>query len=110
MSRVIDDYVRRTAHYWPVEWVEVDSGAKGRSDPLAVMSAEADRILARIPDGARVVALTRVGKGMTSRGLSTWLEGVALHGRDAAFVIGGAFRPRFQRARAGPIGRSPSPR
>ena len=91
VAQVIDDYTRRASHYWRLEWIEVDAGAKGRADATAVMAAEAERILARVPEGAQVVVLTRVGKGMTSRGLSKWLDGAALHGRDVVFVIGGAF-------------------
>lgn len=91
VAKVIDEYARRASHYWRLEWVEVDAGAKGRAEASAVMSAEAERILARIPDGAEVAALTRAGKGMTSRGLSRWLDEAALRGRDVVLVIGGAF-------------------
>lgn len=91
VADVIADYTRRASHYWRFEWVEVDAGVKGRADGPKVMAAEAERILARVPTGAQVVALTRTGKGMTSRGLSKWLDAAALHGRDVVLVIGGAF-------------------
>ena len=91
LGRVIDDYATRGARYWRTEWVEVEAGLRGRTDADAVMAAEAERILARIPDRARVAALTRVGRGMTSAGLSKWIQRAAVDGRDVAFVIGGAF-------------------
>jgi len=91
IARVVGDYAERAERYWRTEWVEVEAGARGRTDPEGVMEAEAERILARLPERAEVAALTRVGKGMTSRGLSTWIQRAAVHGRDVAFVIGGAF-------------------
>jgi len=91
VAEVIGDYTRRATHYWRLEWVEVEAGLKGRADGPAVMAAEAERILARVPEGAQVIALARVGKGMTSRGLSKYLDTAALHGRDVVFIIGGAF-------------------
>lgn len=91
IARVIDDFAQRAERYWRTEWIEVEAGARGRSDAEGVMEAEAERILARIPERAEVAALTRVGKGMTSRGLSSWIQRAAVHGRDVAFVIGGAF-------------------
>ncbi len=91
LARVIQDYADRAAHYWRTEWIEVDAGARGRTDAEAVMVAEAERILARIPDRSHLAALTRVGRGMTSTGLSKWIQRAAVEGRDVAFVIGGAF-------------------
>ncbi len=91
LADVISDYSRRSSHYWRFEWIEVDAGLKGRADGDAVMAAEAERILSRVPEGARVIALERVGKGMTSRGLSRTLDKAAVHGQDVVFVIGGAF-------------------
>lgn len=91
LADVIDDFAARADRYWSTEWLEVEAGARGRSDADAVMEAEAERILARVPERARVAALTRVGKGMTSRGLSRWIQRAAVQSRDAAFIIGGAF-------------------
>ena len=91
LARVIGDYSDRADRYWRLEWIEVDAGARGRTDPDGVMLAEAERILARLPERAEVAALTREGRGMTSPGLSKWIQRAAVHGRDVAFVIGGAF-------------------
>jgi len=91
IARVIDDYARRAEHYWRVTWIEVEAGARGRSDGEAVMEAEAERILGRLPERAQVAALERVGKGMTSRGLSRWIRRAAVNSLDVSFIIGGAF-------------------
>ncbi len=84
-------YEERSAHYFRTEWIEVTAGAGSRDDAEAVRQAEGERILNRIPDGAEVIALTRDGKGLSSRSLSNLLAEAALHGRDVAFIIGGAF-------------------
>lgn len=85
-------YETRAGHYWKLEVVEVDAGAGGRDDRDAVLAAEGERILARIPDGTEVVALTRDGAAWSSRRLADYLGERAVHGLgDVAFVIGGAW-------------------
>jgi len=57
-----------------------------------VKSAEGERLLARIPDGAEVIALTRDGAAWSSRRLADHLGKRALHGLgDVVFVLGGAW-------------------
>ena len=92
LATAVADYEARAGRYWKLEVVEVDSGAsRGREDPEAVRAAEAERILARVGDDVDVVALTRDGTPLGSRGLSSYLSELALHSRDVAFVIGGAW-------------------
>lgn len=92
LAEAVAGYERRASHYWKLEVIEVDGGAGGREDPTSVMAAEADRLAARIPDGAEVVALTRDGSAWSSTRLSSYLGERALHGLgDVVFVIGGAF-------------------
>ena len=69
------------------------AGAPRRDgDPEVVRRAEGERLLARIPDGLEVVALTREGNGMDSRELSRYLERHAVRSSPGvAFVIGGAW-------------------
>lgn len=87
------EYENRAARYWKLEVFEVDEGVKGGgSEPERVRAAEAERILGRVPDGLEIFALTREGKGMSSRTLSRQLQERALHASPGvAFVIGGAF-------------------
>lgn len=92
LQPAIASYEERIGHYWKFEVVEVDAGAGGREDRDSVLAAEGERILARIPDGTEVVALTRDGSSWSSRRLSKYLGERALHGLgDVAFAIGGAW-------------------
>jgi len=93
LSEAVAEYEKRAARYWKLEVVEVGAGAgSGQASAERVMEAEAERILARIPDGLEVVALTRVGKAMGSRELAGYLEEHAVRSSaGVAFVIGGAF-------------------
>jgi 23S rRNA (pseudouridine1915-N3)-methyltransferase len=92
LARAVSDYEARASRYWKLDIDEVEGGAPGgRDDPEAVKEAEAERLLTRLPAYARVVALTREGQGMPSRALAAMLADAALHARDVAFVVGGAW-------------------
>ena len=94
LEGAIHDYEDRAARYWRLQVVEVEAGlGKGRRlNPSEVMGAEADRLLARLPAGGEVVALSRDGTAMGSRELARLLEERALRSvPDVTFVIGGAF-------------------
>lgn len=93
LAEAVASYEERAGRYWKLETEEVDAGGKGSGDAAgAVRRSEGERILARIPPGAEVVALTRAGKGMGSRELARWLEERAVYGaREVTFVLGGAF-------------------
>ncbi|MEX2466522.1 MAG: 23S rRNA (pseudouridine(1915)-N(3))-methyltransferase RlmH [Gemmatimonadota bacterium] len=93
LASAVADYEERAARYWKLELVEVDEGVKGgRSEPDRVRTAEAERILARVPEDLELFALTRDGKGMASATLSRHLQDRALRSAPGvAFVIGGAF-------------------
>ena len=93
LVEAVAEYEKRAGRYWKLDVVEVGAGAgSGQAPAERVMEAEAERILARIPDGLEVVALTRVGKAMGSRELAGYLEDHAVRSSaGVAFVIGGAF-------------------
>jgi len=93
LADAVAEYEKRAARYWKLHVVEVGAGAgSGQAPAERVMEAEAERILARIPEGLDVVALTRVGKTMGSRELAGYLEEHAVRSSaGVAFVIGGAF-------------------
>jgi len=92
-ASVIAEYERRAARYWDLESVEVRAErAAGGKSPAAVRAAEGERLLARVPEGVEIVALTRTGQGWSSPRLAQYLEGLAVSGRPgAAFLIGGAY-------------------
>jgi 23S rRNA (pseudouridine1915-N3)-methyltransferase len=93
LAVAVADYEERAGRYWKLEVVEVEAGAPGRNaDPGRVMEAEGERLLARLPEGLSVYALTRDGKGMGSRTLARALEEHAVRAdAGVAFLIGGAF-------------------
>ena len=70
-----DEYLDRLRHYAKVEEREVKDEA---------------RILGAIPEGSRLVALSRQGEECTSGELAEWTERWELDGRDITLAIGGA--------------------
>ncbi len=70
-----DDYLDRLRHYTRVEEGEVKDEA---------------RILGAVPDGSRLVALSRSGASCTSAELAAWTSRWEQEGRDVTFAIGGA--------------------
>lgn len=93
LADAVQEYEKRAGRYWKLEVHEVDAGVRGGNpDPDRVKEAEAERLLARIPPELEVLALTRDGKGMSSRALSSFLDEHAVRSSSGvAFVIGGAF-------------------
>jgi 23S rRNA (pseudouridine1915-N3)-methyltransferase len=94
LGEAVAEYEARAGRYWKLEAVEVAGGLKGSSSaaPERVMEAEAERILARVPVGLELVALTREGRGMSSRELAAYLRELGTRSAPGvAFVIGGAF-------------------
>jgi len=70
-----DEYLGRLRHYAKVEEREVKDEA---------------RVLGAIPEGTRLVALSRGGEECTSAELAEWTARWELEGRDVALAIGGA--------------------
>jgi 23S rRNA (pseudouridine1915-N3)-methyltransferase len=104
LAPAVAEYEARAGRYWKLEVAEVTAGAGGgRASPQRAIEAEAERMLARIPEGLEVVALTRIGKRMGSRELAGYLERHAVRSSaGVAFVIGGAFglgEPVLEKAR-----------
>jgi len=93
LEDAVRDYEARARRYWKLEVVDVAGGGPGSSaGPDAVREAEGQRILSRVPDDLAVVALTRGGRGVTSRELARYLHELGLRSQaGAAFVVGGAF-------------------
>jgi 23S rRNA (pseudouridine1915-N3)-methyltransferase len=94
VAEAVEDYEERARRYWKLEVIEVAAGAPGGAGASAerVRAAESERILARLPDGLELVAMTRVGQAMSSKELATYLDGLGTRSSlGAAFVIGGAY-------------------
>ncbi len=76
LKDAIFEYETRAGRYWKFNVIEV---------------ASETRLLARLPERAQIVALTRTGRGMSSTELAAYLEDHALHSTpEVCFVIGGA--------------------
>lgn len=90
VAGAIRTYEERAGRYFALEVVEV-SAASGDLPAGEARRREADTLLDRLPTDAESFALTREGKGITSRGLATYLERLATYGRGgAAFLLGGS--------------------
>jgi len=89
----VEDYAGRLQRYFPLEIVELKEEKGGRKgDVPGLLRREAERILAKVPDRAFLVALDERGRGISSEQLAERLEEQMLHGgRDWCLVIGGPY-------------------
>ncbi|GLS04040.1 ribosomal RNA large subunit methyltransferase H [Chitiniphilus shinanonensis] len=85
------EYRKRLPREFALSLVELkpDKRAGGRT-PQQVMAEEADRILAAIPQGARLIVLDERGANWTTMKLAEAMKTWHADGRDTVFVIGGA--------------------
>lgn len=86
-SALCADYSGRIARYTPWDIVEVKD-ARGES-PARAPHIEADRLLSKLPPGARVVTLDEHGTQRTSVEFSRWLAEQQRGGQELHFVLGG---------------------
>ena len=94
MKDAILEYETRVGRYWKFKVIEVASGGAGGAKAHAdrAIAAEEALLMARLPERAQIVALTRTGRGMSSPDLAGYLQDHALHSTaEVCFVIGGAF-------------------
>ena len=70
-----DEYLGRLRHYAKVEELEVKDEA---------------RVLGAVPEGSRIVALSRRGEAWASGEVAEWTARWEQDGRDVALAIGGA--------------------
>lgn len=93
LNAPIQEFEERAGRYWKLETVEVSPERASRNRPVEeIMATEAERIRAAVPEGAEMVAVTRIGKAWSSRALAGYLNELAVRGSaGAAFVLGGAY-------------------
>lgn len=84
-----DDYVRRLGRRGRVHEVEVREAARAPTRAVQQVQ-EAERLRARIPPRAMVVALARDGDAWTSEELARRIGRWETEGRPLAFLVGGS--------------------
>ncbi|TVQ37750.1 MAG: 23S rRNA (pseudouridine(1915)-N(3))-methyltransferase RlmH [Wenzhouxiangella sp.] len=82
------EYARRLPPHLPLSLIEVP--VAGRSNAGRESRVEAERLLARVPDRARLVALHGAGKVWSTEQLAARLADWQQDGDPVCFVIGGA--------------------
>ncbi|BCR03596.1 ribosomal RNA large subunit methyltransferase H [Desulfuromonas versatilis] len=89
-----EEYAGRIQRYLPLEIIELKEEKQGgkKPDPRRIRDLEAERILARIPDGAFVLVLDENGRSLSSEGFSELLGRHMVQGTpELVAVIGGAY-------------------
>ena len=91
LAAAIEEFEGRAARYWPLDVHEVrEEPARGASADL-VREREGERLLAKVPSGAEVVACDVAGTAMTSDAFAQWLQRTRESARSVALLIGGAY-------------------
>ena len=91
LAAAIEEFETRAARYWPLDVHEVrEEPARGASADL-VREREGERLLAKVPAGADVVACDVAGTAMTSDAFAQWLQRTRESARSVALLIGGAY-------------------
>ncbi|HEY0779642.1 MAG TPA: 23S rRNA (pseudouridine(1915)-N(3))-methyltransferase RlmH [Gemmatirosa sp.] len=102
LAEAAAEYERRASHYWTLRTAEVREESARSLAPAQVVAREGERLGARVPAGATLVACDERGESWTSTRFATWLAGERDAARDVAFVVGGALGLSDDlRARAG---------
>jgi 23S rRNA (pseudouridine1915-N3)-methyltransferase len=85
-----EDYAKRLRGRCRLELVTVALARRGASVPIErAVAEEGERLLARVPRGARVIALNEAGKAWTTRTLAAELELWMQGGAPVAMLVGG---------------------
>lgn len=90
LREACDGYAARIRRYIKFELTEVRDAGRRDRDAQAARRTEATALERAIPNGARVVAVTRTGDAGTSDGLARRLAAWQREARDVALIIGGA--------------------
>ena len=86
-----EEYARRMPREAKIDLVELRPEPRTTGKTTAqIMEAEAQRILAALPQGCLRIALDEHGAQPTTRQLAAQMQDWMREGRDVAFIIGGA--------------------
>ena len=95
LKQGIEEYTKRLSAYAKIDIIEIpDEKAPetlSEQEMLQVKGKEGERILAKVPDDAHVIALAIEGKMKSSEELADTLDKLATYGKSKiVFVIGGS--------------------
>ena len=85
----IEEYERRAARYWPLEFTEVKAEPAKSRTPDEVKRLEGARLLERAT--GTVVALDERGRSLSTDAFAKWVSERRDRAEDVSFVIGGAY-------------------
>lgn len=88
-ATAFDEYAKRFPPELRLELKAVKAEPRGSRTAAQLMAAEARRIEAALPRGARRIALDEQGERVTTRQLAERLLAWQREGRDAALLVGG---------------------
>ena len=84
-----DDFAKRFPPEMRLVLKAVKAEVRGSKTPEQLMAAEATRLSAALPKGARRVVLDERGTRLTTTQLSARMKAWLGDGRDVAFIVGG---------------------
>lgn len=90
LAAAIREYETRAARYWPLEVVAVKEESARAVSEAVVRRKEGERLLERIPIGARLVLCDPGGEAMDSTTFAAMLQQQRERAQDVVFMIGGA--------------------
>ncbi len=95
LRKAVDEYQKRLSRYCALETVELEPcrlpDNPSQREKQAVLAKEAEKILAKIPEGAYVVSLCIEGKQLSSEEWAERIETCAAEGRRLVLVVGSSF-------------------
>ncbi|HLJ74725.1 MAG TPA: 23S rRNA (pseudouridine(1915)-N(3))-methyltransferase RlmH [Thermoanaerobaculia bacterium] len=91
LGEVIDRYLNRIKHFYPIEVKEI-AGERRRqgTEDASIMRAQSARLMEAIPEAGYTVVVDERGRSMDSLKFAKWLERLTIdqpHG--VTFVVGG---------------------
>ena len=85
------EYARRMPREATIELIEIKPEPRSTGKNVAqIMAAEAQRILAALPQDARRIALDEHGVPLSTKQMSLQMQSWMGSGNDVAFIVGGA--------------------
>lgn len=90
VSSACAEYVKRVGQGCALEFVEVTASRRGKGGDISrVLRAEGERLLAAAAMGARIIALDRSGRRISTETLATKLRSWLAEGQPVDLLVGG---------------------